>query len=87
MILSSEECIQHANSYSDGTRMPRVNWESLSKYPIIIPADTYLELFQDFLNPILERMTANIFENQTLTQLRDNLLPQLMTGKITVKEA
>jgi len=82
--LCSDECIQYANSYSDGTRMPRVNWNSLSKFPISIPTEEILIQFQSIINPLIERINSNIFENYTLTQIRDTLLPKLMTGKIRV---
>ncbi len=83
--LSSDECIMYANSHSDGTRMPRVNWDSLSKYSIVIPSEGILKNFQEVTKPLIERIYSNIFESQTLAHLRDNLLPYLMTGKIEVK--
>lgn len=83
--LSSDDCIQYSNSHSDGTRMPRVNWEALSKFAINVPTEEIAVQFQNIINPIIRKLNANGFENQTLTQLRDNLLPKLMTGKIEVK--
>jgi type I restriction enzyme M protein len=76
----------YANSHSDGTRMHRVNWASLSKYEIIIPSADILSLFQKTINPFFKKIHSTIFENQTLTQIRDSLLPKLMTGKIEIKE-
>lgn len=86
MQLSSDDCIEYANSHSDGTRMPRVNWDSLSKYPVVIPSEQVLKYFQETMTPLIEKMYCNIFENQTLALLRDNLLPRLLTGKIEVKK-
>jgi type I restriction enzyme S subunit len=83
--LSSDECIQHANAHSDGTRMPRVNWDSLSKFNIKIPPQEILVQFQNAITPIIERINNNTFENQTIIQLRDSLLPKLMSGKILIK--
>jgi hypothetical protein len=31
-------------------------------------------------------MENNLFDNQTLTQIRDNLLPKLMSGKIKIED-
>lgn len=84
MHLSSDDCIQYANSHSDGTRMPRVRWDSLSKYSIVIPVDDILKEFQQIVTPMIEKMSVNVFENITLTKLRDNLLPKLMTGQFEV---
>ena len=37
--------------------------------------------------PLLGRATSAVRENTTLTAVRDELLPQLMSGRITVKDA
>lgn len=84
MHLSSDSCIKYAISQSDGTRMPRVNWDSLSKFSIIIPSDEILMQFQNITNVFIKRALANVIENQTLIKIRDTILPKLMTGKIKV---
>jgi type I restriction enzyme S subunit len=83
--LFSDDCIKYANSHSDGTRMPRVNWDSLSNYEIPIPPKNILSDFQKTIYPIIEKINASIYENQTLTQTRNTLLPKLMSGKIEIK--
>jgi len=82
--IFDDDCIQYANSHSDGTRMPRVNWASLSKYEIIIPSTDILYLFQKVIKPFFEKIHINIFENQSLIQIRDHFLPKLMSGKIVI---
>ncbi len=80
--LFSDECISYSNSHSDGTRMPRVNWASLSNYEIPIPTDEILKQFQETVFPIFEKVSASIFENQSLALTRDTLLPKLMSGQL-----
>lgn len=82
--LFSDECISYSNSHSDGTRMPRVNWNSLSKFQIPIPSDEILIQFQETNHPFFEKVYSSIFENQSLTQTRDTLLPKLMSGQLEV---
>lgn len=43
------------------------------------------ELFNE-LDAIFNKLEANIRENQTLTQLRDTLLPKLISGEVRLKE-
>ena len=38
-------------------------------------------------SPIVENFLSNQKENQTLAELRDTLLPKLMSGEIRVKDA
>jgi type I restriction enzyme S subunit len=82
--LFSDDCISYSNSHSDGTRMPRVNWNSLSNFEIPIPSKDVLNQFQETIFPIFEKVYSSIFENQSLTQTRDTLLPKLMSGKIKI---
>jgi type I restriction enzyme S subunit len=47
------------------------------------------ELTQDFdktVNPFLERICSNLFQNVELTKLRDTLLPKLISGELRIPE-
>lgn len=52
---------------------------------VTIPSDSVIEEFNKLAIPIFEKADALISESQTLTELRDWLLPMLMNGQITVK--
>jgi type I restriction enzyme S subunit len=83
---SSEEVVQFSNMLSHGTRMPRADWKGLSSYVIAIPPTELLIKFNDLVSPSLNKIRANIEEVQTLTTLRDTLLPKLMSGEIDVTQ-
>jgi len=85
-IISSELFVDYANSSSTGTKMPRTNWEYMSKYPIILPSLNIIVEFNKIMNDFLNRIRNNIFESQTLSTLRDTLLPKLMSGELRVPE-
>ena len=53
-------------------------------YPVHIPTGSELTAFADFATPILSQIHNNNEENARLAQLRDTLLPKLMSGKIDV---
>ncbi|WP_406409566.1 restriction endonuclease subunit S [Streptomyces halstedii] len=54
---------------------------------ITVPSPADLSEFSRVCNPMQEQSEAARRENHTLTVLRDTLLPQLVTGKIRVKDA
>ncbi|MFE0175704.1 restriction endonuclease subunit S [Streptomyces sp. NPDC059002] len=54
---------------------------------ITVPTPAGLTEFSRICNPMQEQAEARRRENDTLTALRDTLLPQLVTGKIRVKDA
>lgn len=53
----------------------------------VYPKSEIVEKFYDFVKPIHSQKQKNLIQNQQLTELRDWLLPMLMNGQVTVKEA
>ena len=86
-IVSSDDFINYTNITSTGTRMPRTNWNDMSKYEIIIPSIEIVKTFNYQLVPFVNKIKSHIFESHTLATIRDTLLPKLMSGEIRVKEA
>lgn len=52
---------------------------------VILPPDNILAEFAEQVSPLLKRISTN--ENQSLTTLRDTLLPRLMSGELRVGDA
>ncbi|MDD2889335.1 MAG: restriction endonuclease subunit S [bacterium] len=85
-LLSQDSTIDYANSHSKGTTMPYAVWDgSLSEMAVIIPEETIIKKFNELFYPLLEKIRDALFEQTTLSQIRDSLLPKLMSGKIRVK--
>jgi type I restriction enzyme, S subunit len=72
-------------SMNNGSAVPSLTTDILNNLEITIPLNEILIKFDNVVTPIYEKIESNILENQTLTTLRDSLIPQLMTGKIEVK--
>lgn len=84
---NSDAVVQQAVNSSNGTRMPRAKWTDIEGCPIPDPdAPATLE-FIDFAATLIQDATARLDENKALAKTRDELLPLLMSGKITVREA
>lgn len=66
----------------------RVQIDSLGKYQLLVPPEDSLigEKFGLVLNPIVEKIKQNSEEINYLAQIRDLLLPRLISGKIRVGE-
>jgi type I restriction enzyme S subunit len=83
--VSSEDFVNHATQTSQGTKMPRANWEVLTKYPIVIPPPPLLLQFNEFISNIVQKIQNLVFKNTNLRQTRDLLLPKLISGEINVE--
>ncbi len=79
------EVIDYANLGSGGTRMPRIDWNTLAQYPIAIPDIGTLKRSNEVVLPSLNKIQANLQQIRTLEKLRDTLLPKLMNGEVRVR--
>jgi len=59
----------------------------VSEFEVKIPSSAVLRAFDNVTASLTEKSIANLDENRTLAQLRDTLLPKLMSGEIRVKDA
>jgi type I restriction enzyme, S subunit len=80
----SKDVVDHSDLGSEGTRMPRTNWDIISSYQIARPDEQTLQEFDAIVRPMVNKMSCNIFQIQKLEQLRDTLLPKLMSGEVRV---
>jgi type I restriction enzyme, S subunit len=70
----------------DGTVYGSVNKTELENLKFIVPCKDILEDFNELVKDIDSKYLNNYKENQTLTQLRDTLLPKLISGEVRLKE-
>jgi type I restriction enzyme S subunit len=82
--LSSTEFINYVDAGSSGTKMPRTNWNYMSRYEIAIPPIELSHEYTILIKPIIANITTNIEESSILGALRDTLLPRLMSGAVSI---
>jgi type I restriction enzyme S subunit len=69
-----------------GSTMPIINKSAFENIKIIMPKKTVLTNFNNLFIEINIQLETNILENQELTNLRDTLLPKLISGELEVSE-
>ncbi|CAG9212632.1 Type I restriction-modification system, specificity subunit S [Burkholderia vietnamiensis] len=87
MHASSDELIAHTTRLSNGARMPRTSWHDVGAYTVVLPDECCVKAFNDILNPLFDRIFANMGAMDCLACLRDALLPRLISGKLRILEA
>lgn len=68
----------------EGTVFGSINKDDMMNLPILIPSSQILQRFEVLVNPIDAAIETNYVENCHLQNLRDALLPRLMSGEIDV---
>ena len=71
----------------EGTVFGSINRNSLNDMPINIPSEDEIAAFEAVVRPMDDMIRSNYEENCRLQELRDSLLPRLMTGEIDVAYA
>lgn len=68
-----------------GSAVPSMTTDILYQMEINIPDKTVFETYDTIVSPLFKQIQVNQEENQSLSALRDTLLPKLMAGEITLK--
>lgn len=85
--ISSVHFVDYTTAVSTGTKMPRTNWRDMSRYEIVIPSQAVAAAFHKQIHPLVEAIRNNILQSRTLAELRDTLLPKLISGQLRVPAA
>jgi len=83
-IINSSKFETEKDNLAMGTTMQGINNQNIEKIRYLIPDDKTLSEFEKIVNPFYYKISINHQQIQTLSQIRDSLLPKLMSGKIRV---
>lgn len=67
-----------------GAAQPKINQANLRNFEAVLPESEEAQLLSELLNPMLQQMLHHDQENEKLSELRDILLSQLMSGSLDV---
>ncbi|MET7522634.1 restriction endonuclease subunit S [Streptomyces sp900116325] len=85
--LSEPEIQDWIARHAVGATMPNLNTKILGSVPVVLPPRAVRDEMSGVLSVLDESSTAAIHESRTLAALRDTLLPELMSGRLRVKDA
>jgi type I restriction enzyme, S subunit len=85
--VSSEAFVDHATQTSQGTKMPRANWNVLVKYDVAVPPCQLLSSFNAVVQDTVAEIQCLVMKTRNLRRTRDLLLPKLIAGEVDVTSA
>jgi type I restriction enzyme S subunit len=74
-------------AYNAGSAVPTLNRNHIHGLPHVLPTSQSVDRFEALVKPLYQRLRHNDVESLTLAQLRDLLLPKLMSGELRVPDA
>ena len=76
--------IKQIEQLGTGTTFKEVSREDVLKFPILKPSDAILDLWEKQVSALNNKQFVIQKENEFLTKQRDELLPLLMNGQVSV---
>jgi type I restriction enzyme S subunit len=72
------------NLGSSGSTMPILNKSSFENLTVLRPSDDVIKTFSKYTENYLEKILVNSKQNKQLENIRDSLLPKLISGEINI---
>ena len=83
-IINDDVFIEYATRHSYGSEQPVLSWESAKIYKTLKPSNQLDVIYSKRISPIIDSVIRNELEIAELTKQRDELLPLLMNGQVSV---
>lgn len=84
VLLTNKRINDEIISLGEGSAQPNISPKQIESIKISYPDDDRIDIFNINLKPLYKMIVKNIKENRRLMELRDTLLPKLMSGQIRV---
>ena len=74
-------------NYVSGSAIPRIVLKDFKRFPALIPSENVLKEWDKHISLLNQKRTTNVTSSQSLSFLRDTLLPKLISGELRIPEA
>ena len=83
-IINDDVFIEYATRHSYGSEQPVLSWESAKMFKTLKPSNQLDFIYSNRICSIIDSVIRNELEIAELTKQRDELLPLLMNGQVSV---
>ena len=84
--LKQSEVYYEIVNRGQGSAQPNISAYDIMSIPCVIPSKEAINDFNDIAQPLFDLIISNQRENQQLSELRDSLLPWLMSGEVDISD-
>ena len=72
---------------AQGSAQPNIGSSGIEAAELVVPGKHCVSTFCDLVSPLFEKWISNFKENKTLEEIRNALLPKLLSGDLTLNNA
>jgi len=85
VLFWCHENLDYIKGISGGSTFAEISKRTFRTVPVIVPNETVLAAYRCLVRPLFGHIVANAKESASLTQIREALLPKLISGEIHVQ--
>lgn len=85
-LLSQDKFFDFMMATAKGSKMPRGDKKAIMDWGVVVPPVQIREFYSSLVGAFYSANSIRIKENDSLVQLRDTLLPKLISGEITLNK-
>jgi type I restriction enzyme S subunit len=83
-LISQDRFFDYMMTTSKGSKMPRGDKKAIMEWPVILPPNVLKTSFSALVSDFYKRKTVSDEETKSLIDLRDALLPKLISGEMAL---
>lgn len=72
---------------ANGSTFQEISKSNFRPIPVVVPSEPVLDSYRKAADSLYRQMAENERESRSLAQLRDTLLPKLISGELRVPDA
>lgn len=84
-LLKSENIISQIINKGQGSAQPNISANDIESIPIILPTNKIISTYNKLVSPYFSLLIEKLNECSYLANLRDTLLPRLMSGELEIR--
>ncbi|MBB3170157.1 restriction endonuclease subunit S [Simiduia aestuariiviva] len=85
-LLFQDAFFDYMTATSKGTKMPRGDKAAIMSWPVVIPPQSFVSKYSQTVSTYYDSIETKNSASQTLSQLRDTLLPKLLSGQLRLPD-
>jgi type I restriction enzyme, S subunit len=87
LLLNSGKTKGFIEGYAYGSAQPNISSKDIESIPNVTPGSEIVEVFNKVASPLFLKTLLILKENDLLSELRDTLLPKLISGELRIPDA
>lgn len=85
--FSTKRLVSSLKQKAHGSVFDTITQETFKGVDVVLPSVDILAAFENFVEPLFARVLKNLQQAKSLSELRDTLLPRLISGQLRLPEA